>query len=485
MTFNSLTYLLFLAIVAPIVAIGPDRARRVAILLGSLVFYGFWRVDFLLLLLFNTTVDYWLARAINATQSQRSRRIMLVIDVCFNLGMLAWFKYSHLFVQTTLTGLGLLGIDIANPLPDITLPIGISFYVFLTMSYTIDVYQRREKPITSFPLFMSYVVFWPHLVAGPILRVSDVVPQIVDRRRPDYREVMKGIEEILCGLFKKTVLADAIAPIVDAGFSKSAGELGMLDAWTLAFAFGFQIYFDFSGYSQIAIGSARVMGIRFPENFNWPYLAVSPRDFWKRWHITLSSWIRDYLYLPLQGLRPRGASSGGIEADADKTVGSRRRTFALIVTWALMGLWHGANWTFVAWGIWHASFILLYRVTRPLRETLPSAVRSYGGWVFTLGYAMLAWLFFRAATLGQAVDMLRLAFDVRRVGTLGLREMNYLIVFLYFVGFLLVAGVGVAAKRWQFPAYVRLATIAVGYTTMFFWTILLLRPVRQFIYFQF
>jgi D-alanyl-lipoteichoic acid acyltransferase DltB (MBOAT superfamily) len=322
-------------------------------------------------------------------------------------------------------------------------------------------------------------------VAGPILRAHEIVPQLENYRRPTAGEVVHGLEEILQGLFKKLALADTIAQIVDEGFKIPVAQLGTLDIWTLAFAFGFQIYFDFSGYSQIALGSARVMGFHFPPNFMWPYLAVSPREFWNRWHISLSSWIRDYLYVPLQGVEFRRGERGlGTEEATQASEG--RRTFALFATWFIMGLWHGANWTFAIWGLWHATMVYLHRVTEPLRTKLPTAVRTYGGWLVTLPMAMLGWIYFRCQDVGDATRMVLIAFDPTRLGVRAMRENDYLVTFLFLVGFLAVAGAVALSRRlgdrgWGY----RYPILTTAHAVIFVCVFLLLGQLKSFIYFQF
>ena len=218
-------------------------------------------------------------------------------------------------------------------------------------------YRGVVRPGRDFILFADYVIFFPQLVAGPILRAGEVIWQLDERPRFDIGDITAGVRRILLGLFMKSVLADNIARFVDRGFATPVESLGAIDVWTLAFLFVFQIYFDFAGYSHVAIGSARLMGIRFPDNFNFPYLARSPRDFWRRWHISLSSWIRDYVYLPLAGTRFHDESRGGLVVADAGTADAWSRFRALWLTWALMGLWHGANWAFVVWGLWHAALV--------------------------------------------------------------------------------------------------------------------------------
>ena len=272
------------------------------------------------------------------------------------MGLLFYFKYLAFFAQGANEIAELAGLDFSLPPLSIILPLGISFYTFQTISYTIDVYRGFIKPERNFILYSSFVVYFPQLVAGPILRAAELVDQLSRRPPFDPEDLVIGLRRIAYGLFLKVALADNIGPLVDAGFAEPAATLRALDVWTLSFLFGFQIYFDFSAYSHIALGSARLMGIHFPENFNFPYLASSPRDFWQRWHISLSSWIRDYLYLPLMGAQVHDRSTGGLP-----TVESGRsgftRTRALFLTWGIMGLWHGANWTFVIWGLYHATLV--------------------------------------------------------------------------------------------------------------------------------
>jgi len=486
--FNSATYLLFMLLAAPLVGLGPGWLRRGVMLGGSLMFYAFWRVDFTLLVVFSAMIDFIASQRIHASTNAAVRRIWLSVSLCMNLGLLVFFKYTYFIVGSTQSIFYWLGVPFEVDLPQIILPLGISFYTFQTISYTIDVYRGTQVPVKGFGLFLTYVTFWPQLVAGPVLRAHEVIPQLSMYKRPRTGDVVLGVEEILHGLFKKVVLADSISSVVDYGFSQQVSGLGTLDIWTLTFAFGMQIYFDFSGYSQIAIGSARCMGCRFPDNFNWPYLATSPRDFWKRWHISLSAWIRDYLYLPLQGARFRGGSTGGIEADGSTQASELRRTGTLFLTWFIMGLWHGASWSFALWGLWHAVMILIYRITKPITKELPLIIRVIGGWIWTVPLMMLGWAFFRAQSLDSALAMVAKAFDLTDITRMSLRENQYLIVFIYFAGLLMLAAV-LRLQRGRMlrgaGAYVRYAALAIANGVMSFSIIIMLRQLNQFIYFQF
>ncbi len=491
MLFNSLTYLVFMVVLAPAAVFGPAWLRRAIFLWGSLVFYAFWRIDFTALVVFTAFVDYFGAGRIAASDDPKVRKMWITISLVMNLTVLAFFKYFKFLVGSGV-GLGsLLGVHVEvsagfqHFLDTIVLPLGISFYTFHSLSYVFDVYRGIIPPVPNFPQFLTYVMFWTQLVAGPILRASDVVPTLQNYKKPRAGEVVYGLEEILQGLFKKLVIADQIAPIVDAGFEIPVSRMGTLDVWTLSFLFGFQIYFDFAGYSSIALGSARVMGFHFPPNFNWPYLATSPKEFWKRWHISLSSWIRDYLYIPLQGAKFKPAAQRVLDTTAQDEVTPARRNFALFATWFIMGLWHGANWTFALWGVWHAILIFVHRATAPVCERLPMWVRRVGGWGFTLSFAMLGWIFFRARTVSDSLHMIATAFNPAKLRVRALRENDYLVAFVVLVGMLITAGVLKYASGVKVPGIIKYPVMAAATTVMFFGVFLCLRQVQQFIYFQF
>ena len=494
MLFNSLTYLVFMLLMVPPAVFGPAWLRKAILFFGGIVFYAFWRIDFTFLVLFTAFVDWFGGLRIYHAPTQAGKKAWVTISLVMNLTVLGFFKYFYFFVGTSQGIVELLGKWTGHPewhftldLPfKIILPLGISFYTFHSLSYVFDMYRGLVPPIKKYTTFITYVMFWTQLVAGPILRAHEIIPQLENYRRPTKGEVAYALEEILQGFFKKIVLADMIAPIVDAGFSVPVERLGMLDVWLLAFAFGFQIYFDFSGYSSIALGSARLMGFQFPPNFNWPYLATSPRDFWRRWHISLSTWIRDYLYLPLQGTKFRGRTKAGLaDAKTDQETTETRRTIALFLTWFIMGFWHGANWTFAFWGVWHAALVWLHRATESIRTKLPMWFRVVGGFCFTLPMEMLGWIFFRAQDMHTALAMIGRAFDIRTIHTRSIRENDYLITFLYLIGFLGQAAAWRINKLPNLPRLVRLPVLTAAHALMFFCVFLLLRQVKSFIYFQF
>jgi len=491
MLFNSATYLVFLSLASLLCVWGPPWLRRGIFLFGSLAFYGFWRWDFLFLMVFNATIDYVAGRTIAATDKQSVKRLWLWFSLILNFGLLAFFKYTYFIVGNVESLANLAHVPLDITLPSIILPLGISFYTFQSVSYTIDVYRGHQEPVRNYATFLTYVTFWPQLVAGPILRCSEVVPLLENWKKPERGQVVYGVEEIIQGLFKKIVLADSIAPMVDQGFATPIAALGPIDVWTLAFAFGFQIYFDFSGYSQIALGSARVLGLHFPPNFNWPYLATSPREFWKRWHISLSSWIRDYLYLPLMGatFQHKSRSRGGLPTELNTQTRAAtpewRRSMALFGTWFIMGLWHGANWTFAVWGVWHAVLVWGHRIVSPMGKRFPAWLVVIIGFCITLPLEMLAWIWFRAATMSDAWAMVVRAFDISRLSDRVLRADDYLQTFVYLAGMLIVAGVAWLWKKGRVPHALRLIGLTIGNAIMLFFVFLLLRRSESFIYFQF
>jgi alginate O-acetyltransferase complex protein AlgI len=493
MLFNSVTYLLiFLPIVALLNWSVPERCRLWIVLLASVVFYGFWRIEFVPLLIFSAGLDYVLALWIENTDNQVQRRRIMLVSVAVNLGILGVFKYLLFFRDTLWSLAGWLGYHPTFIDLYVILPLGISFYIFATISYVIDVYRKDFKAERNFVVYCCFVVFFPHLVAGPILRARNLIPQLRKPANIDWSDVQTGVSRILQGLFLKVVLADTIADFVDKGFARDAHLLSALDAWTLAFLFGFQIYFDFSGYSHIAIGSARLFGIVLPENFNFPYLATSPRDFWQRWHISLSTWIRDYVYVPMQGDYSRRESSlwegGGLKAEREEK--RTNKTFSLYGTWALMGLWHGANWTFVLWGLYHAVLVHGYRIvtSKSTRNGIPTS-----DWLlraFIIPLIMAAWIPFRSQSINDAVTMWAKMVDPRAYWAFGLAPNSY-----FLAGGLLVAMlvwwviwtkiICRAEERGTSNYWIMLPCQIIAYTLLIMFDFVFLQANTQFIYFQF
>jgi len=485
MIFNSFTYLVFLALAVVLYWILPRILRLVLLLSASVIFYGFWNFYFVPLLFVSILVDYIAAQMIYRTEARSKRQMLLWLSLVTNLSLLGFFKYYYFIADNVIETAQIIGYEWNPSLMIVLLPIGISFYTFQSMSYTIDVYRRQIEPTRDFFLFASYVTFFPQLVAGPILRAGEVIWQL--DKRPAFKPDMisYGLARILGGLALKVLLADNIASAVNQGFNADPLQLSVIDVSTLAFLFGFQIYFDFAAYSHIAIGSAWLMGIRFPENFNFPYHASSPQEFWRRWHITLSSWIRDYLYLPLLGLKGGQVSTGGIAQRVD--VSTARAFCALFVTWAVMGLWHGADWTFVFWGIWHATIVYGHRIIsrRSWSKGLPRSLVLIGTVISTY-LIILGWIPFRADGMSNAFAMLSAFIDSSRWLFLGLRENTYLIAAL--TVFLIAAGPVVWRGFHNF--YVKDSIFAQVALWVIIWllisaSLIYLRPLDQFIYFQF
>jgi len=476
MIFNSLTFLLFLPTVVLLYWILPRNPRIIMVFFSSLIFYGFWRVEFIPVMLISVFSDYYISLKMPSANQFLKKRLV-VLSIIINLSLLFYFKYLIFFANNAIGFINILGFEIDPIFLNIILPLGISFYTFQTISYSVDVYRGFIKPEKNFFLYASYVTFFPQLVAGPVLRASEVIHQLSKRASFSKQLLINGTKRIIYGLFLKVVLADNIAPLVDTGFSITASELSALDVLTLSFLFGFQIYFDFSAYSHIAIGCALLMGIKFPENFNFPYLANSPKDFWKRWHISLSSWIRDYLYLPLTGTKVVNKSTGGIVEASSRNINA-----SLFYTWAIMGLWHGANWTFVVWGLYHAVFIFLHRKISSYKSILSNnkIIIKIGAFL-TLPLMMLGWIPFRADSIEVTFKLWSKLFNISNYTYLGMRENTYLVAFVLLIGMYLIYFINnirnlkKISNRFNFLLYPLIISLI----------FIFLRPINQFIYFQF
>lgn len=354
MVFNSLTFVAFFCVVYSLYLILPHRWQNRMLLLASYIFYGYWDWRFLGLILLSTVIDYATGLAIESARTNRNRKRFLAVSICTNLGILCLFKYANFFLDSLSRGLTTFGFDLDARIAGIVLPVGISFYTFQTMSYTIDIYRRELRPTRHFLDFALFVSFFPQLVAGPIERARVLLPQLTTPRKIRGEQFEEGCWLILSGYYLKCVLADNLAPFVERVFETPESVHGfeiIVGVWAAAF----QIYGDFSGYSRIAIGTSKLMGIDLMQNFNRPYLATGPSDFWRRWHISLSTWLRDYLYIPLGGNR-----------------GSSFATYRnLMLTMVLGGLWHGAAWNFIFWGLFHGGMLCVWRWIEHAHQTWP------------------------------------------------------------------------------------------------------------------
>jgi D-alanyl-lipoteichoic acid acyltransferase DltB (MBOAT superfamily) len=391
--FNSLQFLIFFPLVVGLFFATPQRWRWLLLLVASYVFYGAWKIEYLGLIWFSTGVDYLVARLLERWESPLRRRLLLGLTLVSNLGLLFVFKYWDFAAGSVAALLAQGGIVYApTPLPWL-LPVGISFYTFQTLAYTIDVYRGRQVAERHLGRFALYVAFFPQLVAGPIERSQRLLPQFLERQRWDAARAESGLRLMAWGFFKKLVIADRLALLVNGVYGQPQ-QFGSIPLILATLAFAYQIYCDFSGYSDIAIGAARVMGFRLMLNFDRPYAARSVGDFWHRWHISLSTWFRDYLYIPLGGNR-----GGKIRVAAN-----------LMLVFVISGLWHGASWTFVIWGGLHGLYLLAERaLAKPLRRLwtglgLDPASRLADGlrWVVTFALVAFAWIFFRADSLADA-----------------------------------------------------------------------------------
>ena len=383
MVFNSLVFVVFLAVVLGIYFRLGLRGQNRLLIVASYVFYGWWDWRFLGLLVFSTVFDWWAALKIDAADDPRKRKLWLIGSMVVNMGILGFFKYFNFFAETFADVLGFFGFVAHVPTLQVILPLGISFYTFLSMSYTIDVYRKALKPTSRLSDFVLFVSFFPHLVAGPIVRASYLLPQCQKPRVIVRAEVLNGIWLCLMGFVKKVVIADRLGHVADWGFSPG-GTPGDANAWLVVYAFAFQIYGDFSGYSDIARGLSKLMGFELPLNFRAPYLVGSPSAFWQHWHISLSTWLRDYLYIPLGGNR-----------------GSSWATYRnLMLTMLLGGLWHGAGLAFLIWGLYHGLLLVGHRVWSGLRSATESSRLRQAISVFLFFHlTCIGWLFFRAGTV--------------------------------------------------------------------------------------
>ncbi|TVZ10262.1 D-alanyl-lipoteichoic acid acyltransferase DltB (MBOAT superfamily) [Cellulophaga sp. RHA_52] len=432
MLFNSIDFAIFLPIVFFLYWVVVNKnlqLQNFLLLVASYVFYGWWDWRFLSLIAFSTLVDYSLGVLLGKEEKESKRKVYLWTSIIVNLGFLGFFKYYNFFVESFVDAFTFFGQEIEIGTLNIILPVGISFYTFQTLSYTIDVYKRNLEPTKNFIAFGAFVSFFPQLVAGPIERASNLLPQILKKRSFNYCEAKDGLRLMLWGLFKKVVIADSLSPIVNDIFS----NYSTLSSPVLimgAIFFAFQIYGDFSGYSDIAIGTAKLFGIELMSNFKFPYFSKNIGEFWRRWHISLSTWFRDYLYIPLGG--SRGSKMVGI-----------RNVFAIFL---VSGFWHGANWTFIFWGLFHAllflpSFLIgtnrKYAEVKNTRLNVLAMISNVYRTLLTFILVTIGWVFFRSETITDSFIYLK------RIGSSfsgipyihpnGYRLVDYIVLLVFFI----------------------------------------------------
>jgi D-alanyl-lipoteichoic acid acyltransferase DltB (MBOAT superfamily) len=427
MLFNSIDFVIFLPIVFILywfVTNSNLKLQNLLIVAASYLFYGWWDWRFLSLILFSTIIDYSIGRKLRTEENQNKRKILLWSSILVNLGFLGFFKYYNFFLDNFVTAFSFFGAEINPQGLNIILPVGISFYTFQTLSYTIDVYKRKLEPTKDFIAFSAFVSFFPQLVAGPIERATNLLPQFYIKRNFDYSKAIDGMRQILWGLFKKIVIADNCAQYANTIFNNSSDYSGS----TLiigAIFFTFQIYGDFSGYSDIAIGTSRLFGFNLKQNFAFPYFSRDIAEFWRRWHISLSTWFRDYLYIPL------GGSRGG----------NWNKIRNIFIIFLVSGFWHGANWTFIVWGALNALYFLPVFLTNNNRNNLDivahnkylPSIKEFSLMCLTFGLTVFAWIFFRANNVEHAIEYITGIFSNSLFSIPELRPTNIILLICFFM----------------------------------------------------
>lgn len=427
MIFNSLAFLVFLPVVFTIywlLKTDRIRAQNIVLLAASLYFYACWDWRFLFLLLFSICLDYYTGIKIDSSTSTRMRKTWMVISIGVNLGFLMVFKYYNFFIDSFKDALAAVGYHPNIQTLQLILPVGISFYTFHGLSYILDIYYKRIRSERNFIDYALFVSFFPLLVAGPIERATHLLPQIKKRRQFDYAKAIDGLRQMLWGFFKKVVIADNCALYVNDIFSNHS-SYGTVSLILGAILFAVQIYCDFSGYSDIALGTARLFGFELLRNFSFPYFSRNIAEFWRRWHISLSSWFRDYVYIPL------GGSKGGL-------LKKIRNTFVIFL---VSGFWHGANWTFIIWGGLNAVYYLPSLLLNQNRKytdivaehTLLPSLKELGHMALTFTLTTIAWIFFRADNLNQALEYLGGIFSFQQSETVTVSHLLYLLIGLFFI----------------------------------------------------
>jgi len=470
MLFNSFEFALFLPIVFLLywfVFNKQVKWQNLFLLVVSYIFYGWWDWRFLLLIAFSTTLDFWVGVQLGKITDARKRKIVFGLSCLVNFGFLGFFKYFNFFVDNFIAAFDSLGYHMPVMPLKIILPVGISFYTFQSISYTADVYLKKLKPTNDFILFAAFISFFPQLVAGPIERAINLLPQFDKKRQFNYEEAKQGMQQVLWGLFKKIVIADTLSGYVDQIFA----NYQVLPGSTLllgAIYFAVQIYCDFSGYSSIAIGTAHLFGFTLMKNFNYPYFSKNVAEFWRNWHISLSTWFRDYVYIPL------GGSYG--------TLG--RVILNILIVFALSGFWHGANWTFIVWGLLNGLFIIpTILLTKNKKTESLSFIMETLKIGFTFFLITMTWIFFRSQNIGQAFGYFKILFS-KSLFTYpvqhGMAMALPLIIILFVIEWIRKKNISIFQPK-TMPVYVRWSV----YLIMVVTCLAFFKQNQAFIYFQF
>ena len=483
MLFNSLDFAIFLPIFFFLYWYVTNRnlqLQNFLIVIASYIFYGWWDWRFLFLIFFSSITDYIIGKGLQITEKEKYRKILLWVSIVTNIGFLGFFKYYNFFINSFVTAFSFFGKSISINSLDIILPVGISFYTFQTLSYTIDVYKKKLKPAKDIISFLAFVSFFPQLVAGPIERATNLLPQFYKKRVFEYDKAVDGMRQMLWGLFKKVVIADNCAEYANIIFNNYTDFSGSTLVLGAIF-FTFQIYCDFSGYSDMAIGMSRLFGFNLMKNFAFPYFSRDIAEFWRKWHISLTTWFRDYLYIPL----------GGSKGSISKVI---RNTFIIFL---VSGFWHGANWTFIIWGLLNALYFLPFLLTKKNRKNLDvvaenrafPTIKELLSMLTTFSLTVFAWIFFRAESVSQAFSYIGGIFtkDLFRIPVIIGGGKKELLVILLVVVFVIIEWIGrrneyaieklfISKKRW----------IRWGFYYIIIGVIFsMLGKQQEFIYFQF
>ncbi|OVE74920.1 membrane-bound O-acyltransferase family protein [archaeon D22] len=478
MLFNSLHFLIFFPIVIGLYFWFPHRFRWIILLISSYYFYMSWKAEYVILIFFSTLVDYLLGLKIYSEKNSKTKSMFLILSLLSNLGLLFAFKYFNFFNESLRVLLNHYSIPFDPFTLKLLLPVGISFYTFQTLSYTIDIYRGKLKPEKHFGIFAVYVSFFPQLVAGPIERAKNLLPQFFEKKYFEYKRVTDGLKLMLWGFFKKLVIADRAAIISDLIFNNVHDYVGI--AYILGiFFFAFQIYCDFSGYSDIAIGSAQIMGFKLMDNFKRPYHSKSIAEFWRRWHISLSSWFEDYVFNPLYMYVSK--------SKVLKKISYKKKHYisfiiSIFIGEILLGLWHGANWTFVIFGIYQSIFIILYYFTRKYWDKMYSPIQILLTFTIVLG----GYIIFRANSVSDLIHISSNLFSFGQIYFTGQQWLTILITLMFIVFMELVHVMQIHVKMREFlsekPIYARWTV----YMLIIFAILLFgIFEQKEFIYFQF